>query len=90
MLAALARTRSNRAWPPERAAPLGQREEVHPLTVYDDDEMIAFFYTGGVIIYTDEDDKVVHVEGNTGLTQFCREYLEELGLGAGFVNNFIR
>lgn len=68
MLADFARMPSNGAWPPERAPP-GPTEEVPPHTVYDDDEMIAFFYTGSVVIYTDEDDKFDHVEDNIGLIQ---------------------
>ena len=64
--------------------------EVHTLTVDDDDEMITFFYIGGAVLYTDEDDNVVHVEDNIGLIQLCRDHFEKVGLGADFVNNFIR
>jgi quercetin dioxygenase-like cupin family protein len=64
--------------------------EVHTLTVDDDDEMITFFYIGGAVLYTDEEENVVHVEDNIGLIQLCRDHFEKVGLGADFVNHFIR
>ncbi len=64
--------------------------EVHTLTVDDDDEMITFFYIGGAVLYMDDDDNVTHIEDNIGLIQLCREHFEKVGLGADFVQNFIR
>lgn len=50
--------------------------------------MIAFFYTKSLVIYTAEDDKVVHVKDNIVLTQVHRERFEKAGLGARCVNKF--
>jgi len=64
--------------------------EVHTLTVDDDDEMITFFYIGGPTLYVDEADNVIHVEDNFALIEAARAHYGEVGLGADFVNHFIR
>ncbi|MEG6507407.1 2,4'-dihydroxyacetophenone dioxygenase family protein [Methyloligella sp. 2.7D] len=64
--------------------------EVHTLTVDDDDEMISFFYIGGPTLYVDEQDNVVSVEDNFQLIDFARKHYEKVGIGADFVDNFIR
>lgn len=64
--------------------------EVHTLTVDDDDEMISFFYIGGPTLYMDEEDRVVHVEDNFALIDLARQHYDKVGLGADFVENFIR
>jgi 2,4'-dihydroxyacetophenone dioxygenase len=65
--------------------------EVHTLTVDDDcDEMQTMFVICGPVLYIDDEDKVVHVEDNIGLIELCRETYERVGLGADFVDQFIR
>ena len=65
--------------------------EVHTLTVDDDcDEMQTFFVICGPVLYIDDDDTVVHVEDNVGLIELCRETYEACGLGADYVDQFIR
>jgi len=65
--------------------------EVHTLTVDDDcEEMQTFFVICGPVLYIDDDDKVVHVEDNVGLIELCRETYEACGLGADYVDQFIR
>ena len=65
--------------------------EVHTLTVDEDcDEMETFFVICGPVLYIDGEDRVVHVEDNIGLIELCRERYEECGLGADFVDQFIR
>jgi quercetin dioxygenase-like cupin family protein len=64
--------------------------EVHTLTVDDDDEMQTFFYVGGPTLYVDENDQVTVVEDNFQLIELAREHYAKVGLGADFVNQFIR
>jgi len=65
--------------------------EVHTLTVDDDcEEMQTFFVICGSVLYIDDDDKVVHVEDNVGLIELCKEAYGANGLGADFVDQFIR
>ncbi len=64
--------------------------EVHTLTCDSDDEMLTFFYIGGPTLYVDDDDNVVHVEDNFGLIEMAREHFDKVGLGADYVNNFLR
>ena len=44
----------------------------------------------GAVLYIDDDDKVVHVEDNIGLIELCRTTYEASGLGADYVDQFIR
>lgn len=64
--------------------------EVHTLTVDDDDEMQTFFFVGGPTLYVDENDQVTVVEDNFQLIELAREHYAKVGLGADFVNQFIR
>jgi 2,4'-dihydroxyacetophenone dioxygenase len=65
--------------------------EVHTLTVDDDcDEMQTMFVICGPVLYIDDEDKVVHVEDNIGLIELARERYAANGLGADFVDQFIR
>ena len=64
--------------------------EVHTLTVDDDDEMQTFFYVGGPTLYVDENDQVTVVEDNFQLIELARAHYAQVGLGAEFVNQFIR
>ena len=38
----------------------------------------------------DAEDNVVSVEDNVGLIELAREHYDKVGLGAGFVDQFIR
>jgi quercetin dioxygenase-like cupin family protein len=64
--------------------------EVHTLTVDDDDEMQTFFYVGGPTLYVNEADEVTLVEDNFQLIELARDHYAKVGLGADFVNQFIR
>jgi 2,4'-dihydroxyacetophenone dioxygenase len=64
--------------------------EVHTLTVDDDDEMQTFFYVGGPTLYVNEQDEVILVEDNFQLIELARDHYAQVGLGADFVNQFIR
>ncbi len=65
--------------------------EVHTLTVADDcPEMQTMFVICGAVLYIDDDDRVVHVEDNIGLIELCRTTYETSGLGADYVDQFVR
>jgi quercetin dioxygenase-like cupin family protein len=65
--------------------------EIHTLTVDDDcPEMQTVFVICGPVLYIDDHDQVVHVEDNIGLIELCRHSYEESGLGADYVDQFIR
>jgi quercetin dioxygenase-like cupin family protein len=65
--------------------------EIHTLTVDGEhDEMQTVFIICGAVLYIDDDDNVVHVEDNVGLIELAREHYERVGLGADFVDQFIR
>ncbi len=42
------------------------------------------------MLYTDENDKVIHVEDNIGLIEHCKKAYKANGLGEDFVDQFIR
>lgn len=64
--------------------------EVHTLTVDNDDEMMTVFFIHGPTLYLDEEDRVTLVEDNFQLIEAARKHYEEVGLGADFVNQFLR
>jgi 2,4'-dihydroxyacetophenone dioxygenase len=65
--------------------------EVHTLTVTDDcEEMQTAFFILGPVLYTDDDENVVHVEDNVGLIEHCKKAYKLNGLGEDFVDQFIR
>jgi quercetin dioxygenase-like cupin family protein len=65
--------------------------EVHTLTVDGDcEEMQTVFFIQGPVLYIDDADAVVHVEDNVGLIELCKTEYEKVGLGADFVDQFIR
>ncbi len=64
--------------------------EVHTLVVDDDDEMITLFHVCGALIYYDEAGQPCgHDDVHTKI-EMCRRHYAEVGLGADFVNQFIR
>ncbi len=65
--------------------------EVHTLVVDDDvEEMITLFNVRGALIYYDEGDTpVAHDDVHTKI-ELCRQHFREIGLGADFVDHFVR
>jgi 2,4'-dihydroxyacetophenone dioxygenase len=64
--------------------------EVHTLTCDSGEEMQTVFFIQGPTLYVDDEDRVTLVEDNFQLIQACRDHYEKTGLGADFVNQFIR
>lgn len=64
--------------------------EIHTLVVDDDDEMITLFHVSATLIYFDDHMKPCgHDDVHTKL-EMCRRHFEEVGLGAQFVEQFVR
>jgi len=53
-------------------------------------EMITFFNITGSMYYVDEDGENIGYEDVFTKTGMCRKHYSEVGLGAGYVNQFIR
>ena len=65
--------------------------ETHTLVVPDGvEEMITLFHTTGTILYVDPDGAVTGHEDVITRIEACRRHFIEVGLGADFVNGFIR
>ena len=65
--------------------------ETHTLVVDEDvEEMITLFQVNGVMIYVDPDGGVLGYEDVFTKINLCRAHYEKVGLGAGFVDQFIR
>ena len=65
--------------------------EVHTLTVPQDcAEMITFFNIAGAMIYLDEAGRQVGYEDVWSKIEMCRAHYAQNGLGAGYVEQFIR
>ena len=65
--------------------------ETHTLVVPDDvAEMITLFHITGVMIYVDPWGKVTGYEDVFTKIAMCRAHYEQVGLGAGYVDQFIR
>ena len=65
--------------------------ETHTLVVDEDvEEMITLFQVNGVMIYVDPDGGVLGYEDVFTKIDLCRAHYEKVGLGAGFVDQFIR
>ena len=65
--------------------------EVHTLTVPEDcEEMITFFNISGCMIYLDEDNKQIGMEDVFTKIDMCRRHYAAVGLGADYVDQFIR
>lgn len=65
--------------------------EIHTLVVPADcTEMITFFNIGGAMIYLDEDGRQNGYEDVWSKIDLCREHYDAVGLGAHFVQQFIR
>ena len=65
--------------------------DIHTLEVPDDvEEMITMFHVTGAYIYVDVDGNTVGVEDVFSKIQKAREHYEAIGLGADYVNQFVR
>lgn len=65
--------------------------EIHTLTVPEDcAEMITFFNITGCMIYLDEDNKQTGLEDVFTKIDMCRRHYIDVGLGADYVDQFIR
>ena len=65
--------------------------EVHTLVVPEDcPEMITHFNIQGAMIYLDADDKHIGYEDVWTKIDMCRAHYEAVGLGAAYVDQFIR
>jgi len=65
--------------------------ETHTLIVPDDvPEMMTYFQVNGVMSYVDPWGKTMGYEDVFTKIQMCRDHYEEIGLGAGYVDQFIR
>lgn len=65
--------------------------EIHTLVVDEDvEEMITFFHISGAMIYLDEQNRQTGYEDVHTKIAMCRRHYAEVGLGADFVNQFIR
>jgi 2,4'-dihydroxyacetophenone dioxygenase len=65
--------------------------ETHTLEVPADcDEMITFFNISGAMIYLDEQGTQTAYEDVFTKIEMCRAHYERVGLGAGYVDRFMR
>jgi quercetin dioxygenase-like cupin family protein len=65
--------------------------ETHTLVVPEDvDEMITYFQVNGVMYYCDPWGKHLGYEDVFTKIEMCRKHFEEVGLGADYVDQFIR
>ncbi len=65
--------------------------EIHTLVVDDDvEEMITFFHVGAALIYFDENDQPVGHDDVHKKIAMCEKHFAEVGLGADFVQQFVR
>jgi quercetin dioxygenase-like cupin family protein len=65
--------------------------EVHTLTVPDDcPEMITFFNIAGAMIYVDAAGRQVGYEDVFTKIALCRAHYRDVGLGDGYVEQFVR
>ena len=65
--------------------------EIHTLTVPDDcEEMITFFNITGSMIYVDEQNRHIGYEDTFTKIDMCRKHYTAVGLGADYVDQFIR
>lgn len=65
--------------------------EIHTLTVPEDcEEMITFFNISGCMIYLDDDNKQIGMEDVFTKIDMCRRHYAAVGLGAEYVDQFVR
>jgi len=65
--------------------------EIHTLVVPDDcAEMITFFNIAGAMIYLDGEGRQIGYEDVFSKIDMCRSHYASCGLGAGYVDQFVR
>jgi quercetin dioxygenase-like cupin family protein len=65
--------------------------ETHTLVVPDDvEEMITLFQVNGIMLYVDPDGNVQGYEDVFSKIEMCRKHYAAIGLGADYVDRFIR
>jgi quercetin dioxygenase-like cupin family protein len=65
--------------------------EIHTLVVPDDcSEMITFFNISGAMIYLDPAGQQIGYEDVFSKIEMCRRHYGEIGLGADYIDQFIR
>ena len=64
--------------------------EIHTLTVDSDDEMITLFTVNAAMVYVDPWGKTTGFEDVFTKIEMCRKHYAECGLGADYVDQFIR
>lgn len=65
--------------------------EVHTLVVDEGvEEMITMFNVNGAMIYVDENGETVGYEDVFTKMEMCRKHYEKVGLGAEYVDQFVR
>ena len=65
--------------------------EIHTLTVPADcEEMITFFNISGCMVYLDENNRQIGYEDVFTKIDMCRAHYVKVGLGADYVDQFIR
>ena len=65
--------------------------EIHTLTVPEDcAEMITFFNISGCMVYLDEQNRQIGFEDVFTKIDMCRAHYEAVGLGASYVDQFVR
>ena len=65
--------------------------EIHTLNVPEDcEEMITFFNISGCMVYLDKDNRQIGYEDVFTKIDMCRAHYDKVGLGADYVDQFIR
>jgi len=64
--------------------------DCHTLTCGDCDEMMAIFFLSGALLYVDESQNVIGDDDNQTILDKAREHYDAVGLGASFVEQFVR
>ena len=65
--------------------------EIHTLTVPEDcEEMITFFNISGCMVYLDDQNKQIGMEDVFTKIDMCRRHYVSAGLGADYVEQFVR
>ena len=76
---------------PRCAMPDARPGETHTLVVPEDvEEMITLFQVNGIMLYVDPDGNALGYEDVFSKIAMCRKHYEECGLGADYVERFIR
>lgn len=71
----------------DRGEPPG---EVHTLMVDNDDEMITLFHIQGAMIYIDDEGRYSHYEDLLTKIEMCSAHYSATGLGADYIDRYIR